>query len=198
MDDAASTLSLLSSVPSSPVTSVKINDSQPLETKLSTLEQSVPKSADSKVATPSVETSSDPPVVTAPEMSEDQSSKPPNKRAREEDGIGEGPRSKFKKPLREEDLMAVQVGPTETDAHNEVNVGIAGDVVVVDVGVYSADELAESEESTRKPKPKSKATPKKKAAPSRRGPPACAECKRRKVRHKVRSCLSWSRSLFHR
>lgn len=175
MGDATSTSSPLSSVLSSPVTSAK---SQGPSLSLEA-DPVAPSSDEAAAAAAALQTTSPTAAsITAPEMREDQASKQINKRKPEEHAAEDDERPKRRKVATTGIVETVQSAPVEAEALDEATVGVEA----TDEGsTSSADELAESKKSPSKPKPKAKAASKKKAAPSHRGPPACPECKRRKV-----------------
>lgn len=182
MDEATSTLSPLSPVLVSPLISDESHESRlPLATRLSTLEHIVSKPADSNVAVSAMETSPGSPSVTALKMIEDQAAKRWNKRIREEHATEENAQPKSKKSATEADVKATHTAPAGTEALDETTAD-HNDGIATESGASFADELAESKASTKKSKPKRKTAPSKKAATSRRVP-ACATCKKRKVRH---------------
>lgn len=120
-----------------------------------------------------------------------------NKRSFEELAAEDNEQLKRKKHVTTADVKTAQSDSVEFKALDEINVQNGGSAADKD-GTPSADELDERKKPTRKAKAKAKATPKKKAAPSRRGPPACPECKRRKVCHGSKLCLPSPHLPFHR
>lgn len=185
MDEATSTSSPLSPVLVSPLVSDESHESRlPLVTRLSTPEHIMSKPADSNVAVSAMETSPGAPSVTALKMIENRTDKRSNKRIREEHATEENAQPRSKKPATEADVKATHTAPTESEALDETTVDHS-DGIATGNGASSADELAESKTSTKKSKPKRKTAPAKKAATSRRVP-ACATCKKRKVRHTLK------------
>lgn len=175
------------SVPTTPHTSAKTNGSQTaIGKEIPALAQTAPESSDSKVPVSPRETAPDLPSSTVLHMSEDQDTKPLDKRIREEDEPEESSPSKLKKADEDADVKAARSAPAQTEALDKASVAV-GDDIATDEGPFSADEIAESKRTARKAKSASKAVPKKKSATPRRKP-ACAECKRRKVCHAFKTC----------
>lgn len=112
--------------------------------------------------------------------SENQAAKPPNKRGLEQHAAEEEGQPKRGKFAADPNVKASGSATVETKVL-EKSILATGDPAMVDEGASSPDEPVESKKPVKKLEPKSKPTPKKAAAASRRGPPACSECKRRKV-----------------
>lgn len=106
---------------------------------------------------------------------EDEAVSQSRKRALEENDAQIDTQPNLKKLAMEEDVRAAQLVSQEDKALDEAT-GVDDDAFA------SADEDVEPKKSARKSKPKPKAVTKKKPAATVRRTPACAECKRRKVR----------------
>lgn len=169
MGDASSPLS---SALSSPFTSAK---SQGPSLSLES-DTTVPSNDEAAVAP--IITSPNAASIAAPGTREDQVARQDSKRMPEELATDNDERPKRRKIVTTDPVDAAQSAPVEAEDPDEATVGVEA----ADEGkTTSADEPAESKETPSKSKLKAKAASKKKAAPSRRGPPACPECKRRKV-----------------
>ncbi|KAF3034925.1 hypothetical protein E8E12_006581 [Didymella heteroderae] len=183
MGDVTSTSSPLSSVSCSPVKSANSNGrSLPFDRIPATREHITSKAYNDDIAVALQHTSPTAPRITVPETDEDQAAKQSNKRDREEHAAEDDEGPKRKKTATIPDVKAAESALVEVEALYEDTVRDGDDAAVED-GTSCAEELA-APNIPAKPVKKAKAAPKKKAAPSRRGPPACAECRRRKVKCK--------------